>query len=149
MNDLKSQILSLERAHLLETASIVANAVVAKNNVNVETYQPAISGITSMEHIESIEQFSRIILLNAAENTEYNSIVSIAMDNVGKKNLVIEVTTIAVLGSIGIAALRIILNPLSKEKIKYTNKDGTKVEIERERNNDTSFLGKILQKVFS
>ena len=102
-----------------------------------------------LTHINEIDHLARLLLINAAEQPQYADLVQAAIVNSGKKQLILGGTEIVALSVLGIAALKIIFNPMASEEIEYTNKDGVKVKVKRVYNSDTGFINKIFAKLFN
>lgn len=145
---LLNQIQSLTRPQVLEAANSFANLITAEL-VDQETESIAdMIKDNPARHLDEVEELSRILLINASEDDEYKELVKEVVDNVGKKQAVLGGTEIIALALIGVAALRIIKNPKKKEEITVKKPDGSLVEIKKEYDNDTSFLGAVFAKLF-
>lgn len=144
METIIEKVQQLPAANAIEAAKTVASAIADEPVITEDEFETEFGD--PFEHIADMEEFARILLINAAERPKYRDLVDTAITNVGKKQLVLGGPELVMLVALGVAALRIMINPVSEEKFKYTDKNGTKVEHTRTYNNSTNFLSRILGK---
>jgi len=146
MEDTLQKIQHLSRSHALEAAKYVAS-IIADEAILPTSEIADILGDLS-EHTDEVEDLSRVILINAALQPQYTEIVETAIDNTGKKKLILGGAEIVALAAIVLAALKILVNPKSSEEFEYSDKEGKKVKHKVNYNNDTGFVTKVLAKYF-
>lgn len=147
MNNIIQQVQNISSSTAIEAAKIVASSIAEEPLMNEIEFEKEFGD--PLSHINEMDQFARLILINAAEKPEYEYLVQQAIANSGRKQLVLGGMEIIALAAIGLAALRIIVNPVTKRVIKSTDKDGNKIVYEEHRNNDTDFLAKLIAKIFA
>ncbi|MCO5948172.1 hypothetical protein [Mucilaginibacter flavidus] len=144
MEKMIEQISQLNRSEVIEAAlsvsAIVAGDVAEEtDNNDAELY---------LAHMDEIEEFARVILINTAEQSvEYRDMVSKIIKTSGKKNVVLTPELIVSLAGIGVIALHILFKKPLSEDIKYTDSTGKKIEIKRKYSNDTSLLATLMRKI--
>ncbi len=144
MENILTVINNLSREQAIEAASIVANNIPATPTVTEQEYRNEFGDPST--HVDNIEELSRIILINAADNPEYSELVEAAISDTGKRQFVLGGSELIALGIIAVAVIRILRNPPTKKRIKIKKRNGDLVEIENEYNNDTGFLSDIFGK---
>lgn len=141
--DTIKQVEALSREQVIEAASTLSNIITGgKEDENAVMLAKQIEK-NPTEHIEEIEELSRLILINAAETDEYKDLVQQAIESAGQKQFILGGAEIIALAVIGVAALKIILNPVKNKITKIKNKDGSVKETREEHDSDTGFLSSV------
>lgn len=153
MNQLITQIQLLCRDEAIEAALSLSQLLVTDDfdeKVAAEQADALIPGITDNPyvHIEATERLARIILVNAADSSPENyQMVEKIISGTGKKQVIFTGIEIVALAAISLAALKIILNPVSHHKITFRDKDGTEITEETTRDPNMGFLRSIFEKL--
>jgi len=147
MEQVIEQINSLNREQVIEAATFVSNIITdgAEDPEAVQLTSPVKE--SPFQYISDIESLARIILINAADKKEYKDLVQQAIDNSGQKNLILGGTEIVALAVVGLAALKIIVNPKTEET-EIKNSDGKTVKVTKYGGSDTGFLDSLFKFFF-
>jgi hypothetical protein len=145
MNKILEQIRLLSRDQAIEAAIFVSNTI---NEENKDEGAQEVADVVKekpFEYLEDVENLSRLILVNAAEDDEYIELVRNAIENTGKKALILGGAEIVALAFAGVGALRIIMNPVKKKTKKVKKADGSTEEITEEHDTDLGFLSPLFR----
>src|SRR6201989_3029633 len=110
--ELNEKILALNRAQVIEAATTFSNIITEGEPDTASATVATTVQADPTAHIEEVEALFRIILLNAADNPEYAPIVADVIDGAGQKQFILGGLEIVALAVVGVAALKIILNPV-------------------------------------
>lgn len=147
--ELKEKIAQLSAAEMIEAATFVANIILIDGDIDTAAQIESLSGRSDyVQYTEDFQDVAKLVLYNAADNEAYAGIVERAIANTGKKNLVLGGAELIALGVIGLAALKILKNPVKKEKITHIDKDGATIASEKEYDSSIPFLADVLKAPF-
>lgn len=155
MNDLFKQIEGLTREEALEAAQHIALKISEGQSAGDREKQflkPFLD--QPYANIEEIEQLSRLVLLTAATNEDYEEDVKSAIRGAGRKQLILGGGEIVAIATIGLVALHMLLTKGKsgeEEVFEIEEKDGkTTISIKRKTTYGISgSLGAMIKGYFS
>ena len=145
---LTERINQLNRAQVIEAATTFSNIITEGQPDPSSESLAAIVQADPSAHLADADSLSRMILLNAADDASYAPIVSDVLDSVGQKQFILGGMEIVALAVVGVAALKIILNPVKKKTSTIKRADGSEEKIEEVHDSSTGFLADVFKQIF-